>query len=209
MTTDDLMITSLRERWGALCEVVPIRHTDEVWHLLDEGYGDPTRGYHNWQHVASCLAWFDDFRALASAPVVVELAIWFHDIVYDSKRRDNETRSAKVASQCLEDASLALSVQRLIEATTHSETAQQGDAAMLCDIDLSILGACESDYDRYAQGVRSEYDWVPEADYRKGRAHVLRSFLERARIYSTQEAFSRWEMKARMNLRWELDSLSL
>ena len=60
------------------------------------------------------------------------------------------------------------------------------DCHILLDADLAILGAPALDYDSYAQAIRQEYRWVPEASYRTGRRQVLQAFLQRKRV-TTQE----------------------
>ena len=57
-------------------------------------YSEPQRHYHNPRHVDECLQEFDLVRAPAASPVALELAIWFHDAIYDTRRSDNEARSA-------------------------------------------------------------------------------------------------------------------
>ena len=60
---------------------------------------------------------------------------------------------------------------------------------------------------RYVADVRKEYAWVPDADYRTGRASVLEAFLARPRIYHTDVMFTEAEAAARRNLRAEIDRL--
>ena len=79
---------------------------------------------------------------------------------------------------------------------------------MLCDIDLSVLGADAERYDRYAEAIRKEYSWVSAEDYRAGRTQVLKSFLSRPSVYSTPPCKQCWEIQARLNLDRELQSLA-
>ena len=53
-------------------------------------YREPHRRYHTLQHLEECFARFDELRALAEHPRDVELAIWFHDAIYDTRRSDND-----------------------------------------------------------------------------------------------------------------------
>lgn len=128
-------------------------------------------------------------RSVVEHPCEVAIALWFHDAVYDPRGRDNEARSAAWSAAAMREheaaADVAERVQQMILATSHSNTRQTGDAALLVDIDLSILGAAAETYDAYAAEIRREYAWVPPADYASGRSNVLRSFLERESIYQT------------------------
>jgi predicted metal-dependent HD superfamily phosphohydrolase len=59
----------------------------------------------------------------------------------------------------------------------------------------------------YARDIRKEYAWVPDADYRKGRASVIRKILVRPRVFSHQIMFEEGETQARKNLNAELVTL--
>ena len=139
----------------------------------------------------------------------VEMAIWFHDVIYDPRRKDNEEQSA---AHFLEESrregmtgDWMANVCRLIRVTSHHR-AEAKDEALLCDIDLSILGRSPEEYARYVSAVRREYAWVSEGDWRWGRAAVLRTFLERPVIYRTAD-YAATETAARSNLERELRSL--
>ena len=93
-----------------------------------------------------------------------------------------------------------LRVGELIRLTTHAHTALVGDAALMCDIDLAILGAEPWRFDQYDAAIRREYEWVPEDVYRRERARVLAGFLERPRIYHTPYFHDILEVQARVNL---------
>jgi predicted metal-dependent HD superfamily phosphohydrolase len=141
--------------------------------------------------------------------LALALAAWFHDAVYQPDRDDNEERSAYVAYDALEQAGaspdLMADVMRLIRLTaSHSPAPDDIAGLVLCDADLSILGAPRDKYVQYARDIRQEYVHVPVTDYHAGRGHVLRTFLNRAHIYQTPFAREQWEAQARSNIAAEL-----
>ncbi|MEM7011611.1 MAG: hypothetical protein AAF585_09025 [Verrucomicrobiota bacterium] len=168
------------------------------------------RAYHNLQHIADCLAELDDVETPAGADAI-ELAIWYHDVVYDTHAIDNEVQSADWADRDLmqfdQSEETRSTVRRLILATQHTETSEEDDEALLISIDLSTLGKSRERYIDYATAIRREYAWVPEADFAIGRAKVLQSFLDRDTIFPHPQFKNRYEAQARANLNWELDEL--
>ncbi len=175
-------------------------------------YGEPHRRYHSLAHIEALQRWFARHRTLAREPALIDAAIWFHDAVYDTRRQDNEQRSAALAQ--LELAALgwpAASVRRVAELVlaTHRHEAELSDtdAWLFLDLDLSVLGQSAAHYAAYADAVRAEYGWVDAAAYRAGRTRVLRSFLERDSIYRTAVVHATWESAARLNLQQELAAL--
>jgi predicted metal-dependent HD superfamily phosphohydrolase len=176
----------------------------DVAEALAAAYCEPHRHYHTARHVASCLRLLGTCRALAHRPEEVALGIYFHDAVYDTHRNDNASRSAAWAARWLRARGVAAArvarVTELILATRHEGRAPRGDAALLVDIDLSVLGRAWTTFSRYDTAIRREYAWVPLAEYRVRRARVLRAFLDRPRIYSTAALRARFERQARRNL---------
>jgi len=69
-------------------------------------YREPQRHYHTMQHIDECFERWQELRAHATHPAEVQLALWFHDVIYDTQRSDNEARSAALAR----DAALSLGV---------------------------------------------------------------------------------------------------
>jgi predicted metal-dependent HD superfamily phosphohydrolase len=197
------------DRWLALC--VRLGRSDvapALASMLEDLYQSPPRAYHSLDHIAACLEVFDAHRALAEQPDAVEFALWLHDCIYDPKAKDNEAKSAAVALEMLRELGAADAVQVHIEAlipsTLHTPTPLFGDAALIADIDLSILATSAPAYASYAAAIRREYSFVPDAVYRPGRSAVLRAFLDRPRIFHT-DAFERsHELRARANMEAEL-----
>jgi len=171
---------------------------------LLEAWREPQRRYHTLQHLAECIAAFAPARDLAHEPGEVELALWFHDAVYDVRRHDNEARSADWARDALVAAGVradaAERVHGLVMATRHAAPAGTPDAMLLVDVDLSILGAPAARFAQYEAQVRDEYAWVDEATFRQRRREVLTGFLARPTIYATDPFRTRLEAAARANL---------
>src|SRR5258707_14163475 len=69
------------------------------WELLASRYSEPHRAYHTLRHIEHCLDEFEAVRQEARDPVAVEMALWYHDAVYDTRRRDNEELSAILAER--------------------------------------------------------------------------------------------------------------
>jgi len=167
-------------------------------------YAESHRHYHNLHHIADCLAEFDRARELAREPLAVEMAIWFHDAVYDTRAADNEERSAQLAQAWLGEAcaesALMDAVGSLILATKKHDASLHVDAALLVDVDLSILGQPPARFWEYEAQIREEYSWVPQDVFSVKRAEILDGFLARRRIYHTDDFSQRLEIQARLNL---------
>jgi predicted metal-dependent HD superfamily phosphohydrolase len=169
-------------------------------------YAEEHRKYHNLSHIDRMLGWLD---ATGERNDSVELAIWFHDAVYDPLGKDNEAKSARYFTEHFGSsvsAPLKDDVERLILATDASRPRSgREDENLIIDIDLSILGASPEDYAAYRDAIRCEYAAVPEGKFIAGRAAILRRFLSQ-RIYTTGY-FAKLEGQARMNILEEIESL--
>jgi predicted metal-dependent HD superfamily phosphohydrolase len=167
-------------------------------------YAEPQRKYHTVQHLSECLTLLDQYRALALEPAEVEIALWFHDGIYNVRASDNEIRSAEWAEQELRRAGVAphpvARIKADILATRHSAPPQGQDQMLMIDIDLAILGAPRLRFDEYEAQIRAEYGWVPGFIFRRKRREVLSEFLARDPIYSTPALRNELEAQARENL---------
>ena len=175
---------------------------------LVAAYTAPCRHYHNLAHIEDCLATLAQIDGLsAHERAILTEAIWWHDVVYDPTRSDNEELSAALAERHVR-ADISHEVGRLIRLTkSHDVAADDRLGAILISIDLSILGAEPARYDAYAAAIRQEFSHVTDADYRKGRAAVLRRFAARPAIYPDAGFAAKYDQRARDNLARELASL--
>lgn len=200
------------QQWRALWERLGARgDANAVYNDLIARYAEPHRAYHTLKHIKYCLDEFEQVRHLAKNPDAVELALWYHDAIYDTKIKDSEVRSAALAIKMVKNAllpdALGQSVTNLIMATKHSVAPVDSDAQLIVDIDLSILGQVEEKFDEYEQLVRKEYEWVPEDAFVIGRSVILRSLLDRPNIYTTQFFRDKLEKQARANIKRSLARL--
>ena len=69
---------------------------------------EPHRHYHTLEHLRECFGRFADIRKLAQHPEEVEIALWYHDAIYDVKKSDNEERSAELAWNAAKESGVRL-----------------------------------------------------------------------------------------------------
>jgi predicted metal-dependent HD superfamily phosphohydrolase len=194
------------ERWSRACIEVGVAPAEHDYRRVRRAWNSMGRHYHTLEHLDACLRELDAAVELAVRPAEVELALWFHDAVYRSWRRDNEAQSAALAEHTLRAAPIE-SVERIrqmILDTRHLDEDLAGDTALVADVDLSILGQPADVYAQFARAVRREYWWVPRARYVAGRRAVLEGFLARSSIYQHDRFHEKYESQARANIGAEL-----
>lgn len=212
----------LLQEWAALGGMLGIEDDPgprrDAWDGLGDElvrrWNEPHRRYHDERHLEDVLLALDQLR-LAGAVVepTALLAAWFHDAVYRG-REDDERASAALAHEriaaVLGPDAEATAVRDYVLATDPAAEVSEAPLplAPLLDADLSVFAAGERRYRDYADAVREEYAHVDDADFRRGRARILLRYLDRPRIYRTDEARALWEQRARRNLALEIDRLS-
>lgn len=188
------------------------RHAANIyWPNIVMSYGEKHRHYHNLSHIKSCLDILEKMARLHGPTYelnVIESAIWFHDIVYDTQAKDNEEKSADYARNVLLGLNVSplfrAKVIRMIHLTKHSgpsEIPLTTSEKLFLDIDLSILGASPEAFKEYDENIRKEYSWVPEPMYSESRTKIMSSFLNRDFIYQTPDMQIRFENQARKNIK--------
>ncbi|HSR92510.1 MAG TPA: hypothetical protein VLK88_14495 [Gemmatimonadales bacterium] len=195
----------LEERWeGAWFNLGSGRPEPRVLAELLGRYAEPHRAYHNVEHLKDCFRRFDEVHGLAQRPAEVLLALWFHDAIYDTRASDNEEESGRWARDVVVSSggppTSASRIYDLILATRHDKSSIRGDAALVADIDLTILGTPPERFQVYDRQIRQEYAWVPEPDFREARLKILEGFLARPAIYQTGPFRRKYETQARQNL---------
>lgn len=186
-------------------------------------YNEPHRHYHNLNHVQYCLREVD---TLLEDKVVdhdeadaLEVAIWFHDAVYDPKAKPgiNEKRSADLMLRSIAKELPYKFLDKNLVETMILRTAAHHDLAgrwptsskqmvivrYFLDIDLSILGTDRDTYMEYAEGIAKEYSFVPDKLYRQKRVEILRSWQKMPGLFHT-DRYKKLTDVARENLGAEI-----
>jgi predicted metal-dependent HD superfamily phosphohydrolase len=195
--------------FAALTGDSPTARTE--WAAVVAAWSEPHRRYHDLHHLAAVLGLVGELSAAAADPAAVALAAWYHDVVYDPRRDDNEQVSAERARAGLRglvpDPRLE-EVVRLVLLTAGHETApDDANGAVLCDADLAVLAGPPEAYAAYASAVREEYGHLSDEVFTAGRIAVLEHLLALPALYRLPAVAPVWEPRARANLTAELGLL--
>ena len=208
-----MVATELIEHWRHVISAAGGKgDVDAIGAQLHAAYASSHRHYHDLRHLCDVLGRVDQLHDEADDAVVVKLAAWFHDAVYEGKP-DDEAHSANLARRALTQLALPAStvdeVVRLVLLTASHEV-EFGDrnGAVLCDADLAILAAEPTRYAQYAAGVRREWSHLDDATFCAGRREVLQRLLNARRLFTTNLGAASWEQQARINIDNELQSMT-
>jgi len=186
--------------WNALAERVGLG--PEIWPVIIAAYGEAQRHYHTLNHIAAVVADFLPLRDRFEDADAALVALFFHDIVYDPARSDNEERSAESLRALLTGDTADRACAHILATKKHK--ANTPDAALVVDIDMAILAAPWPDYLRYAENVAREYLPVYGAEaYAAGRCEMFLKPAQHRHIFLT-EVFAPREAAAHRNIRDEL-----
>lgn len=205
----------LRRQWDDLMAFygVDLAQAELIWRDIVKYYEGNGRYYHTLRHIQNVLEVIDSAQAYAEDLPAIKLAAWFHDIIYDVHRNDNETQSAIYASNVLQKLGIAAETitkaSYMIRATKHNRGCPDDiDCQIMLDADLATF-ASEWDLQiEIEQAIRQEYAFVPEPAYRAGRQAVLQNFLKRERIYCTDWMHAEGERTARQNIERSIAALN-
>ena len=187
---------------------------NHLWDELLYRYTEAHRHYHNLNHLAYIFSLCDQYMNHIKNPAVVGFAIFYHDVVYDTYRQDNEAQSAEIAGAHLQrlklNASIIDQVKTFILATkAHAipaDFAQKEDLSLFLDFDMAILAEDPPVYKLYSEKIRQEYAKYSNEIYNEGRKMALIKMLD-STLYHTPLFKELREEKAKVNMREEISSL--
>ena len=185
--------------------------TQALWTEIEKEHTRKKRHYHNLHHLENMIQFAFQYQDQINHLETILFTIFYHDIVYHVTRKDNEEKSALVATDRLSklnlDKEVISHIERQILETKYHRLQVEQDTNFLLDFDLAILGSDSDTYKLYTKNIREEYSIYPNFLYRKGRIKVLKHFLESDSIYKTSPFIEKYENQARLNLEKELTQL--
>ncbi|MBE9041957.1 N-methyl-D-aspartate receptor NMDAR2C subunit [Oscillatoriales cyanobacterium LEGE 11467] len=195
--------------------IIPDR--DEYVRLIS-AYSQSHRSYHTLKHLSECLEKLDwaisEYQVLSVYnSKLVEVALWYHDAVYQPQQNQNEQNSANWAIEFFSKSGLPPEkcqlIRSLILATCHRQTPVDEMHRLIVDIDLSILGAKIERFQEYESQIRQEYYWVARSIYTQKRKELLSFFLSKTQIYLTQLFYENFENRAQENISRLIEDLNI
>lgn len=194
----------LAVRFTALLERMGLGpHSGGTHRLLDERYSEPGRHYHNLNHVGYCLGQLDGVREQLHDADAAELALWFHDAVYETGADDNELRSALLFDRHLGihlPSGRADRIHARIMATVHPSGAVERDAQFVADIDLSGLALSREAFRRDTEDLRRERHHLTDSQFELGTVGFFRKLMAGPSIFLTDHFRANYEQPALRNI---------
>lgn len=183
----------------------------ELWAEIEQNYANKKRHYHTLQHLENLLAQLTAVKNEIKDWDTVLFTLYYHDVVYNALKSDNEEKSAELAVKrmkqiAVSDKTIKLCAAQILATKSHSKSSDS-DTDYFTDADLSVLGQPWETYSAYYKNVRKEYAIYPDLIYNSGRKKVLAHFLAMDSIFKTDFFYHKFEMQAKENLQQELSLL--
>lgn len=186
-----------------------------LYNELIASYSQPNRFYHNLSHIGNLFYLFEQHVAVARNPAVICFAIFYHDVVYDTLRNDNEEQSAGMARNHLAQLKLKSAlIDRVVQFILCAKHQAVGsicsgdqDLDLFLDLDLAVLAEDWQDYEVYSSNIRKEFKQYTPHTFQAGRKHALQQILQKEAIYHLPQFREAFETKARQNLHREISLL--
>jgi len=184
---------------------------ENLWLEIETYYTSKKRYYHTLNHLDNLFQELFPIKDKLEDWETIQFSIFYHDIIYNASRNDNEEKSAILEIERLKE--IGLSENQILKCNhqilmTKSHEISDNDTNYFTDADLSILGKNWETYEEYYKQIRKEYRIYPDFIYNRGRKKALKQFLEMKRIFKTDYFFEKYEKQARLNLQSELEFLS-
>ena len=184
---------------------------NELWTEIEKNYSSKKRHYHTLQHLDNLLSQLIDVKSEIQNWETILFTLFFHDIIYNSIKSDNEEKSAELAEKRMKQISVSndkieLCKKQILATKSHIKSTDS-DTNYFTDADLSVLGQNRETYLLYCKNVRKEYSIYPALVYNPGRKKILNHFLSMDRIFKTDFFYNKFETQAKHNLQKEIESL--
>jgi dephospho-CoA kinase len=194
----------------------------EIWPYLQAAYAESHRGYHTLHHLAELFATLAPYQGIKEW-AAVEMAVWFHDVIYSThleRYADNEALSAQALVrmtrahcsaewQASFETARILAVQLILASKDHKVTPYLENyqdaleaAELFLDADRAILGADADRLAEYDAGIAFEWLSTGRLDpsvFRNGRRDALLGLAAHKPLFYSK-AFAHLTDQAQANL---------
>jgi len=197
--------------WHRCGDTSDAQTANRVYRVLHDHYSQPWRRYHTGAHLVHCFKYFDLASHLMDNADAVEMALWFHDVIYDAQASDNEKKSAELFMELSENVladNFRRQVHGLIMITEHCNPPDHGDACYMVDIDLSSFSLPWDEFEADSRNVRAEFLHLSEEDYNRRQFRFLKRLMDRPYFYNSEFFRARCERQARSNLTRRLEQMT-
>lgn len=144
-------------------------------------WNEPTRFYHNTKHLTQIIkdiesnAWFSELSVFEKHCLLV--AAFFHDVIYDTKIKDNEDKSIEFFKKCYKgnDIEFISTVTRLIEATKYRKRPSNKLERIFWDADNSVFKKGYTQLLKNEKLIQQEWKWMPKDKFKEGKIEFIKS----------------------------------
>ena len=207
------MANDLKNRWLNLTSHydMPKPAAEAMFRVIKAHYSEPHRAYHTLNHLREVFEKFDGIKTRLENPDNVAFAVFFHDIIYNPTKGDNEQQSAEFARPLMEAIPLPadqiqIITDMILATQTHQCADHESDTAYMLDIDMSILAASKARYGEYIRQIGEEFSFMPAAEFHAARRdRFLIPCLKQDKIFHTEYFNQKLEDRARANIAAEIE----
>lgn len=174
--------------------------------VILEKYSELHRYYHDYSHLVELFKKLEELRDVSSLKEIIKnqekeliYQTFFHDLVYDPKKTDNEEVSAKMFEDYYkqDDTTKSKVVAGILATKSHTKPTQYEINDVFLDLDLSILSAAPEKFKEYEDNIRREYSFVPEDVYIAARGNIMKNLNI---SYKNQDLEALWGSRRELNL---------
>ena len=181
-----------------------------VFVQLVKMYTESWRSYHNLEHIAASLNYFDACKSDADFADAIEIAIWFHDCVYKLGACDNEALSRDWFVEKTKNHIVPAMIKRadvLIMDTRHLSVPNTDDGKLIADIDLTSFGLPWDEYMQDSRAVQNEFPEISNGNAIKSKILFLENLVNDGQIYYSNYYLTHFEERAQNNVNKHLQIL--
>lgn len=174
-------------------------------------YAESERFYHTFHHIEFCLGLLDQVKGQSADADSIELAIWFHDAVYNFPLVENEKLSAEYFMEVSEgylSKEQRQKIYGLVIVTDHKTKPTDTDQKILVDIDLSSFGLPWQRFIDDGENVRRELSYLNEDDFYRQQIGFMKQLTAAENFYKTPWFQDQFEATARANIGEYLELLA-